>query len=126
MNLNLPMLRPIRILLFPLSLLYALILSLRNWCFDKHILPSTSFNLPVICVGNLAVGGTGKSPMVEFLIMALKNEFVIAILSRGYKRKTKGYALANETSTVLQIGDEPMQFHIKFPDVPVAVGEERL
>jgi len=82
--------------------------------------------LPVICVGNLAVGGTGKSPMVEFLIKALKNEFAIAILSRGYKRKTKGYALANETSTVLQIGDEPMQFHIKFPDVPIAVGEERL
>ena len=82
--------------------------------------------MPVICVGNLAVGGTGKSPMVEFLIKALKNEFAIAILSRGYKRKTKGYALANETSTVLQIGDEPMQFHIKFPDVPIAVGEERL
>jgi tetraacyldisaccharide 4'-kinase len=82
--------------------------------------------LPVICIGNLAVGGTGKSPMVEFLIKALKNEFAIAILSRGYKRKTRGYALANETSTVLQIGDEPMQFHIKFPDVPIAVGEERL
>ncbi|HLY68845.1 MAG TPA: tetraacyldisaccharide 4'-kinase [Puia sp.] len=98
----------------------------RNFLFNKKILASTSFNLPVICVGNLAVGGTGKSPMVEFLIKALKNEFAIAIISRGYKRKTKGYALANETSTVLQIGDEPMQFHIKFPDVPVAVGEERL
>ena len=126
MNFNFPLLRPIRILLFPFSIIYGFIILIRNFLFNKRILSSTSFNLPVICVGNLAVGGTGKSPMVEFLIKALKNEFAIAILSRGYKRKTKGYALANETSTVLQIGDEPMQFHIKFPDVPVAVGEERL
>src|SRR3984957_3794995 len=126
MNFNFPLLRPIRILLFPFSIIYGFIILIRNFLFNKKILSSTSFNLPVICVGNLAVGGTGKSPMVEFLIKALKNEFAIAILSRGYKRKTKGYALANETSTVLQIGDEPMQFHIKFPDVPIAVGEERL
>jgi tetraacyldisaccharide 4'-kinase len=126
MNFNFPLLRPIRILLFPFSIIYGFIILIRNFLFNKKILSSTSFNLPVICVGNLAVGGTGKSPMVEFLIKALKNEFAIAILSRGYKRKTKGYALANETSTVLQIGDEPMQFHIKFPEVPIAVGEERL
>jgi tetraacyldisaccharide 4'-kinase len=126
MNLNLPMLRPIRILLFPFSLLYALIVSLRNWCFDKQILPSTTFNLPVICIGNLAVGGTGKSPMVEFLIKKLKDRFEIAVLSRGYKRKTKGYALADATSTALDIGDEPMQFHSKFPEVTIAVGEERV
>ena len=126
MNFNFPLLKPIRILLFPFSLIYALIVIMRNWCYDKNILSSASFNLPVICVGNLVVGGTGKSPMVEFLIKNLNNDFQIAVLSRGYKRKTRGYALANETSTALDIGDEPMQFHIKFPDVAVAVGEERI
>ncbi len=126
MNLNFPLLKPIRILLFPLSLIYGLIVSIRNWCYNKNIFASSSFNLPVICVGNLAVGGTGKSPMVEYLIKSLKGNFEVAILSRGYKRKTKGYALANESSNALDIGDEPMQFHIKFPDVAVAVGEERI
>jgi tetraacyldisaccharide 4'-kinase len=126
MNFNFPLLKPIRILLFPFSLIYALVIIVRNWCFDKNIFSSGSFNLPVICVGNLSVGGTGKSPMVEFLIKGLKNNFEIAVLSRGYKRKTQGYALANETSTALDIGDEPMQFHIKFPDVAIAVGEERI
>ncbi|MBS1667197.1 MAG: tetraacyldisaccharide 4'-kinase [Bacteroidetes bacterium] len=126
MNLNFPLLKPVRILLFPFSLVYALIIIIRNWCFDKNIFSSTSFNLPVICVGNLAVGGTGKSPMVEFLIKNLKPDFALAVLSRGYKRKTRGYALANEMSTALDIGDEPMQFHNKFPDVAIAVGEERI
>jgi tetraacyldisaccharide 4'-kinase len=126
MNPNFPLLRPIRILLFPFSILYALITLIRNWCYDKNILASTSFNLPVICVGNLATGGTGKSPMVEFLVRQLKDKYNIAILSRGYKRKTKGYALASETSTALDIGDEPMQFYSKFPGIAVAVGEERI
>ena len=126
MNLNFPLLRPIRILLFPLSLLYALVVKIRNWCFDKKILPSSSFNLPVICIGNLAAGGTGKSPMVEFLIRILKDQYPIAVLSRGYKRKTRGYALAGAQSTALDIGDEPMQFHSKFPEVAIAVGEERI
>jgi tetraacyldisaccharide 4'-kinase len=126
MNVNFPLLRPIRILLFPLSLIYALIVIVRNWCFDKKIFPSTSFNLPVICIGNLAVGGTGKSPMVEWLIRLLKDRYAIAVLSRGYKRKTRGYALAGAATTALDIGDEPMQFHSKFPDVAVAVGEERI
>ena len=126
MNFNFPLLKPIRILLFPFSLLYALVVKVRNWCFDKKILASTSFNLPVICIGNLAVGGTGKSPMVELLIRLLKDRYAIAVLSRGYKRKTRGYALANESTTALDIGDEPMQFHLKFPEVAVAVGEERI
>ncbi len=81
---------------------------------------------PIICVGNIAVGGTGKSPMVEYLVTLLDKQFNIATLSRGYKRKTKGYVLADENTTALDIGDEPMQFHIKFPDVAVAVGEERV
>jgi tetraacyldisaccharide 4'-kinase len=126
MNFNFPLLKPIRILLFPFSLVYALVVKVRNWCFDKKILSSASFNLPIICVGNLAAGGTGKSPMVELLIRMLRDRYTIAILSRGYKRKTRGYALADDDTTALDIGDEPMQFHTKFPDVVIAVGEERI
>ena len=119
-------LKSFRILLLPFALLYWLGIGIRNWLYDKNIFKSASFGLPLICVGNLSVGGTGKSPMVEYLVSKLKGKFNLATLSRGYKRKTKGYALANSTSTALEIGDEPMQFHQKFPDVPVAVGEERL
>jgi tetraacyldisaccharide 4'-kinase len=125
-NLNYPLLKPVRVLLLPFSLVYGLIIYIRNWLFDSNILRSATFNLPLICVGNLAVGGTGKSPMVEFLIGKLKDDFRLAILSRGYKRKTIGYTLASEKSTALEIGDEPMQFYNKFPDVTVAVGEERV
>ena len=126
MNFNFPFLKPIRILLFPFSLIYAVVVKVRNWCYDKRLLHTTSFNLPIICVGNLAVGGTGKSPMVEWLIRVLQDRFAIAVLSRGYKRKTRGYALAGEFTTALDIGDEPMQFHLKFPDVAIAVGEQRI
>ena len=120
------MLKSFRYLLLPISLVYGGIIGLRNWLFDKKILKSSSFNFPIICVGNLAVGGTGKTPMVEYLIRLLKDEFNIATLSRGYKRKTKGFAIANEKTTALEIGDEPMQFHKKFSTITVAVGEERL
>ena len=119
-------LKSFRILLFPFALIYLLILLIRNKLYDKGILSSAEFGLPLICVGNLSVGGTGKSPMVEFLVRNLKDDFKVATLSRGYKRKTKGYALANERSDALEIGDEPMQFHLKFPELPVAVGEDRL
>lgn len=126
MNFNAPLLRPLRMLLFPVSLLYAAVVWIRNKMFDLGWIGSSSFNLPIINVGNLAAGGTGKSPMVEFLLAALKDEFNLAVLSRGYKRKTKGYALADEHSNALIIGDEPMQFHKKFPEVTIAVGEERI
>lgn len=119
-------LRSFRILLLPFALLYWLAIVIRNWLYDKNILKSTSFGLPLICVGNLSVGGTGKSPMVEYLVANIKKRYKVATLSRGYKRKTKGYALADENTTALEIGDEPMQFHLKFPEVPVAVGEERI
>src|SRR4051812_21163999 len=119
-------LKSFRILLLPFALLFGFIVSVRNWLYDKNILKSTSFGLPLICVGNLSVGGTGKSPMVEYLVLHLKNRFKVATLSRGYKRKTRGYALASDKTTAIDIGDEPMQFHFKFPDVPIAVGEERL
>jgi tetraacyldisaccharide 4'-kinase len=119
-------LKSFRILLLPFAIIYGIIIWLRNWMFDKNILKSSAFGLPIICVGNLSVGGTGKSPMVEYIVRHLKNHFRVATLSRGYKRKTTGYSLANENTTAIDIGDEPMQFHKKFPDVPIAVGEERL
>ena len=122
MNFNIPLLKPIRILLFPLSLLYWLVIWIRNRLFDSNVFKSTNFNLPIICVGNIAVGGTGKSPMVEYLVRNLRESYKVATLSRGYKRKTKGYALANENSIALEIGAEPMQIHVKFPEVRVAVG----
>ena len=107
-------------------MLYAIILRVRNWLFDRKILKSAEFNFPIICVGNLATGGTGKTPMTEYLIRLLRKNYKTATLSRGYKRKTKGYAIANERTTAVDIGDEPMQFHLKFDDVYVAVGEERI
>ncbi|MBC7588034.1 MAG: tetraacyldisaccharide 4'-kinase [Chitinophagaceae bacterium] len=126
MNFNTIFLKSFRVLLLPFAVLYGVVIIIRNWMYDKNYLKSAQFNFPLICVGNLAVGGTGKSPMVEYLVQLLKNDFKVATLSRGYKRKTKGYALANASTTALDIGDEPMQFHNKFPEVPVAVGEERL
>lgn len=119
-------LKSFRILLFPFALLYGLIVWIRNWMYDRNILRSSTFGLPLVCVGNLSVGGTGKSPMVEYLVRGLKDRYRVATLSRGYKRKTKGYALATEQTTAIDVGDEPMQFHRKFPGIPVAVGEERI
>src|SRR3954462_12722592 len=114
MNFNFYLLKSFRILLFPFSLLYGMIVITRNYLFDNNILKSSSFNLPIISVGNLSVGGTGKSPMIEYLVKLLKDKYSVATLSRGYKRRTKGYALAKTETTALEIGDEPMQFHRKF------------
>ncbi len=112
--------------MFPFSLIYGVVILIRNFLFDKKILRSVSFNFPLICVGNIAVGGTGKTPMTEYLIELLQPKYEVATLSRGYKRKTKGFAIANAQTTALEIGDEPMQFHEKYPKVTVAVGEERI
>ena len=112
--------------MLPLSFLYSIVLWVRNKLYDKNWIKSASFNFPIICVGNLAVGGTGKTPMVEYLLRLLKSDYAVATLSRGYKRKTIGFGIANDSTTALDIGDEPMQFHLKFPDVTVSVGEERL
>ena len=120
------LLKSFRYLLLPITWLYGAIIWLRNKLFDKNILKSASFNFPIICVGNLATGGTGKTPMTEYLIRLLNKDFKTATLSRGYKRKTVGFAIADEKTTALEIGDEPMQFHQKFPDTTVAVGEERI
>jgi tetraacyldisaccharide 4'-kinase len=119
-------LRSFRILLFPFAVLYGGILHVRNKLYDRKTLKSICFNIPIINVGNLSVGGTGKSPMVEYLLSTLKPYYKLGTISRGYKRRTKGYLLADTDSTSLELGDEPMQFYIKYPDVAVAVGEERI
>lgn len=126
MNFNTIFLKSFRVLLLPLAALYGLIIFIRNRLFDRNYLKSAEFNFPLICVGNLSVGGTGKSPMVEYLVNLLKGDFKIGTLSRGYKRKTKGYVLADAGTTALEIGDEPMQFHNKYPDVAIASCEERI
>lgn len=120
------MLRSFRYLLIPFSLIYGIVVAIRNWLYDRGILQSTKFNFPVICVGNLAIGGTGKTPMVEYLLRFLDDSYQLATLSRGYKRKTRGFGIATADTTALDIGDEPMLFHRKFPGVTVTVGEERL
>lgn len=114
-------------LYMPISWLYALGVSIRHMLFDQRLLLSFSVDIPTVCVGNLAVGGTGKTPMVEYLLCLLQeNGFKPAVLSRGYKRKTHGFLLADEFSTVDTIGDEAMQLHRKFPEVPMAVCENRV
>jgi tetraacyldisaccharide 4'-kinase len=118
--------RSFRILLFPFAMLYGLGVKWRNWLYHKKIYKSVHFNLPLICVGNLSVGGTGKSPMVEYLIRQLSGRYKIATLSRGYRRKTSGYLLASNQTTALETGDEPLMFYRKFPGIAVAVGEERI
>ena len=116
----------LRILLIPLAGIYAIIIFLRNRFFDWGLIPSRSFDIPVICVGNITVGGTGKTPMVEYLISLLKNEYRVLYLSRGYKRKTKGFIKATNHSEIDEIGDEARQIKQKFPDIEVAVCEKRV
>jgi tetraacyldisaccharide 4'-kinase len=113
-------------LLLILSFLYSIVISIRNNLFDWRILPSVEFDFPVISVGNITVGGTGKTPHVEYLISMLQESFPVAFLSRGYKRKTKGFILANTDSTPGEIGDEPYQVLKKFDNILVAVDENRV
>jgi tetraacyldisaccharide 4'-kinase len=116
----------IKIFLYPLSLIYGFVVSIRNFLFDSKIFKQHEFNVPIISVGNLTVGGTGKTPHAEYLIKLLKANSNVAFLSRGYKRKTKGYILANNQSSLSEIGDEPVQIKQKFPEIPVAVCEKRV
>ena len=111
----------------PLSGLYTVGVALRHMLYDQHVLPSSAVDVPTICVGNIAVGGTGKTPMVEYLLRLLTaNGYHPAVLSRGYKRATRGFVMADSSSTAQRIGDEAMQMHRKFPDVPIAVCESRV
>ncbi len=116
----------VRFLLFPFALLYGAIVWLRNRMYDSGFFSSVGFSVPVICIGNLSTGGTGKTPHVEYLIRLLQYRFRVATMSRGYKRHTQGFLMANEDTNALRIGDEPMQYHLKFPEVVVSVAEERM
>jgi len=115
----------LRKFLFPFSWLYGGVTALRNLFYEKGWFESRSYDKPVICVGNLSVGGTGKSPMIEFLIEFLNEDYRVTVLSRGYKRKTQGYFEVNKNSTVADVGDEPLQFKQNFPNVTVAVCADR-
>ena len=115
----------LRKILFPFAILYGFITSLRNFLFDKGILKSYSFTIPIIAVGNLSVGGTGKTPQIEYLIRLLSPKYKIATLSRGYKRQSEGFVLANSSSNAAILGDEPFQFFQKFPNIQVAVDANR-
>lgn len=117
----------IKVILAPLSWLYGLITSTRNLLYDIHILPSEKPDQFTISIGNITVGGTGKTPMTEYLARLFDTQFNMAILSRGYGRKTKGFLLANDLSSAADIGDEPMQYFIKFKEkIVVAVSENRV
>ena len=111
--------------LLPLSWLYGLGVRFRNFLFDVGILKSQDYKVPITSVGNITVGGTGKTPHVEYLAKLLKDQFKVAVLSRGYKRKSHGYVLADKDTPMRQIGDEPYQMRQKFPGITVAVDKNR-
>ena len=115
-----------KLFLYPLSLIYGMVISIRNWLYDLKLLKSVDFDTPVISIGNITVGGTGKTPHTEYLIKLLKSQFRVATLSRGYKRKTKGFLLVSTNSDVTEIGDEPLQMKKKFSGVTVSVCENRV
>ena len=107
----------LRALLFPFAVIYDLVTRLRNFLFNKGYLKSMSYPVPVICVGNLSVGGTGKSPMIAYLVELLSKEYDVAVLSRGYGRKTKGYLEVTIDATSQEVGDEPLQLKKNFPPI---------
>ncbi len=115
-----------RILLLPISFLYHIVLVIRHKLYDWHILKTTRFEKPVICVGNLKLGGTGKTPLTEYLIRLLKSDYRVATLSRGYGRQSKGFKLAEASSTYNDLGDEPLLYFKKYPGIQVAVDEDRV
>jgi len=114
-----------RKILYPFALIYGGITWVRNFFYNARILKSQTYDLPVICVGNLNTGGTGKSPMIEYLLNLLLKEFRAATLSRGYKRKTKGFILLTGSETAREVGDEPLQFKQKYKEALVAVDADR-
>lgn len=115
----------VRKLLFPISILYGFITALRNFLYNSGFLKSYSFDIPIIAIGNLSVGGTGKTPQTEYLIRLLSSQYKIATLSRGYNRKSKGFIIADNTSNAETLGDEPYQIYKKFPQINVAVDANR-
>lgn len=115
----------LRKILFPFAIIYGLITGIRNFLYNKGVLKSYSFDLPVIVVGNLSVGGTGKTPQIEYLIRLLSDSYKVATLSRGYKRKSEGFILADSSSDAEILGDEPFQYYQKFNNILVAVDAKR-
>ncbi len=115
----------IKILLSPFALLYGLVISFVNFSYDTGLLKASRFNIPVIGVGNLSLGGAGKTPHIEYLIEMLKDYINVATLSRGYKRQSKGFRYVQQNDTALTVGDEPLQYRRKYPDIVVAVSESR-
>lgn len=113
------------LLLYPFSILYRIVTDIRNLLYNTGIFHSEEFDLPVICIGNITVGGTGKTPHAEYLIDLLRKEFKVALLSRGYKRKSKGFRIVSQLSSAAETGDEPLQVFLKFPDIIVAVDRDR-
>lgn len=116
----------LKFLLYPFSFLYGTAVYIRNRLYDLNLIKSKEFDVPVISIGNITVGGTGKTPHVEYLIALLKEKFEVVTLSRGYKRKTKGFQLISINSKVSEAGDEPLQIKKKFPDITVSVCEKRV
>src|SRR5664279_1740015 len=114
------------ILLYPLSFLYGLITTIRNFLYDTGILKTVEFSFPVICVGNITVGGTGKTPHTEYIAGLLKQNFKDATLSRGYKRETNDFRIATPSTQVWELGDEPLQIARNFPDILVTVDKNRV
>ena len=114
------------IFLYPFSAFYCIFTGIRNFLYDSGVMKSREFSIPVICVGNISVGGTGKTPHTEYIADLLRKDFNIAILSRGYKRKSSGFRFADQSSASWDIGDEPLQMHRKLPDVTVAVDSNRV
>ncbi|MDC7998547.1 tetraacyldisaccharide 4'-kinase [Gilvibacter sediminis] len=115
----------LRKMLTPFSMIYHGVTAARNLLYDKGVFTSEAYDIPVICVGNLTVGGTGKSPMIEYLIRLLKDDFKVAVLSRGYKRSTSGFLYVESSHTSKEVGDEPLQFKTKYPGITVAVCADR-
>lgn len=115
-----------KVILIPFSWLYGLVIWIRNSLYDNGFLKSSAFKLPLVSVGNITVGGTGKTPHVEYLVELLQKEFSLATLSRGYKRKTRDFRIATADSTVREIGDEPLQIKRRYPQVSVAVDRKRV
>ena len=116
----------VKILLYPFSLLYGIVVYFRNRMYDLGILKSKEFDVPVIAIGNITIGGTGKTPHVEYLVRLLKDKFKVATLSRGYKRKTSGFYIVEPETHVSAVGDEPLQIKKKYPDITVSVCESRV
>ena len=116
----------LKLLLYPFSAIYGMIVSMRNFMYDYKIFKSTEFEIPVISIGNITVGGTGKTPHTEYLVNLLREQFRVTTISRGYKRKTKGYHEVEVNSLASNVGDEPLQIKTKFSDIQVIVDEKRV